>query len=49
MVYVYGLKEQQRCKESLRLLGGRSPGSQDSRRPRHPPVTDTEKTLLKQD
>ena len=34
--------------QSLSLSGGGSPGSQDSRRPRHPPVSDTGKTLLKQ-
>ena len=35
MIDVYGHKEQRRCIESLRLLGGRSPGSRDSRRPPH--------------
>ena len=37
MIDVYGHKEQRRCNESLRLIGGRSPGSRDSRRPRHLP------------
>ena len=35
MIDVYGHKEQRRCNESVRLIDGRSPGSQDSRRPRH--------------
>ena len=32
MVDVYGHKEQRRCDESPRLIGGRSPGRRDSRR-----------------
>ena len=32
MIDVYGHKEQRRCKESLRLIGGGSPGSRDTRR-----------------
>ena len=46
MINVYGHKEQQRCNESLRLIGGRSPGSQDSRQPRHPRALDDEELFI---
>ena len=36
----------ERCNESLRLIGGGSPGSQDSRRPRHPLALDNEELFV---
>ena len=42
----YGHSTPVTATHSLRLIGGRSPGSQDSRRPRHPRALDDEELFI---